>query len=110
MRSTGRPAQLIGRITGYLRISVHDRFALLKGSNVFEIGIGSRKPRQNKIDDTFRSTLTIAHDDSVSLLAPLLLVCIECSGHIAIGSRKLSGERFRIEDRLGRTVAAKGIH
>jgi hypothetical protein len=42
MRLTGRAAQLIGRITSYPLISVHDRFALLKGNNVFEIGIGSR--------------------------------------------------------------------
>src|SRR5262245_58946925 len=72
MRLAGRSTQLIGRITSYLRISTHNRFALLKGSNVFEIGIGSRKTRQNEIDHTFRTTLTIAHDDSVNLLAPLL--------------------------------------
>src|SRR5262249_26695792 len=107
---TGRPAQLIGGITGYFRVSAHDRLALLEGSNLFEIVIRSRKPRENKIDHAFRTTLTIAHDNSVNLIASLLLVRIECLGHAAIGPRKLYGERSCIEDRLGRTVAAKGIH
>ena len=44
MRLTGRLAQPIGRITSYLRIAVHDRFALLKGNNVFEIGISRVAP------------------------------------------------------------------
>ena len=108
-RLTGRPPQLIGRTPSYVRISVYDRFALLKGSNAFKTRVGSRKPRQHKIDHTFRTTLTIAHDDSINLFAPLLIVRVKCSGHIAIGSRKLHGKRFRIEDRLGGTVTAKGI-